>query len=143
MGLIKWENVKFFRAIVENKSISKAAESMFFSQPHLSKRLAELERDVGAQLLVRGHDGVELTRAGRILYERSLNIDGMIQNLVSDVSNATSLREVAGPLRVASGLCAGGIASDAVYRFVKNRPDMDVTQLIFLAMKMLVFPLTC
>src|SRR2546423_14187277 len=46
-------------------SISRAADALGLTQPTCTARLHGLERELGAQLLVRGRRGVSLTPAGR------------------------------------------------------------------------------
>src|SRR5258708_24085919 len=48
-------------------SISRAADALNLTQPTCTARLHGLERELGAQLLVRGRRGVSLTPAGRRL----------------------------------------------------------------------------
>ena len=52
-------------AAARTGSISQAAASLFVTQPALTARIQNLERDVGVQLLVRGRHGARLTEAGR------------------------------------------------------------------------------
>lgn len=53
--------------VAENGTIRAAARSLHLSQSALTKALRELEEDVGTELLVRSHKGVEFTAAGRVL----------------------------------------------------------------------------
>src|SRR5579872_4828471 len=52
-------------AVADAGTITDAAAQMHVSQSALSRRLQQLEADLGAPLLVRGRHGVELTPAGR------------------------------------------------------------------------------
>ena len=52
-------------AAARTGSISQAAAALFVTQPALTARIQNLERDVGVQLLVRGRHGARLTDAGR------------------------------------------------------------------------------
>ncbi|HVE09590.1 MAG TPA: LysR family transcriptional regulator [Paraburkholderia sp.] len=56
---------------IEAKSLSKAAERENLATSAASKRIAELERRLGAVLLVRHARGVEPTPAGAALYHRA------------------------------------------------------------------------
>ena len=60
--------LRLFAAVVRQGSFSKAAASLFISQPAVSKAVAELERQIGAPLLDRSSTGVALTAAGQTLY---------------------------------------------------------------------------
>ena len=52
-------------AAAEQRSISRAAERLYLSQPALTSRIQALERELGASLLVRNGRGVELTEIGK------------------------------------------------------------------------------
>lgn len=49
--------IEYVIAIAEEKSLSKAAERLYLSQPALSQRLKKLEDELGTPLFVRGKDG--------------------------------------------------------------------------------------
>src|SRR5258706_13183797 len=53
-------------------SISRAADALRLTQPTCTARLHGLERELGAQLLVRGRRGVSLTPAGRAFLPRAI-----------------------------------------------------------------------
>lgn len=60
------QEVEAFLAIVEQGSVTGAAESLFLTQSTLSNRLRGLEEELGTQLFRRGrgHRRIELTQAG-------------------------------------------------------------------------------
>src|SRR5580704_3527249 len=65
-------HLRYFVAIAEEGSISLAAgRRLHTAQPSLSRQLRELEAEVGAQLLVRSVQGVELTPAGRAFLDHA------------------------------------------------------------------------
>lgn len=64
----------YFKTIVEEGTISKAAQVLHIAQPPLSIQLKQLEDELGVQLLKRGHRKIEMTPAGRLLYKRSLQM---------------------------------------------------------------------
>ena len=47
--------LKYFLAVAREQSFSKAADSLFLSQPTLSRQLKDLEEELGKQLLIRGN----------------------------------------------------------------------------------------
>jgi DNA-binding transcriptional LysR family regulator len=53
-----------FLAVAEQRSVSRAARLLYLTQPALSARLRNLERDLGAELFDRTPTGVRLTEAG-------------------------------------------------------------------------------
>ncbi|MDB5893593.1 MAG: transcriptional regulator, LysR family [Rhodoferax sp.] len=71
---------KYFLAIVENKSLSRAAEHLHVAQSALSKQLAELESELGVQLLSRSRHGVATTEAGRVFHEYAQGITKQVSD---------------------------------------------------------------
>lgn len=59
--------LRLFLAVVEERSMTKAAEREHITTPAISKRIAELESQLDVQLLERSNIGVKPTAAGRSL----------------------------------------------------------------------------
>lgn len=61
-----YQDIHTFLTIASSPSLSKAAESLFVSQPALSHRLSALEEELGTELIIRrkGSRTLELTDAG-------------------------------------------------------------------------------
>jgi DNA-binding transcriptional LysR family regulator len=68
------KRLRYFCVIVEQGSISKAAQVLCMAQPPLSKRLQELEEEIGTGLIVRSGRRLEPTEAGQFLYQRACDI---------------------------------------------------------------------
>ncbi len=60
----KW--IEAFMALVEYLNFSRAAESLYISQPALSKQIASLESYLGVILFSRDKRTVELTEMGKL-----------------------------------------------------------------------------
>ncbi len=65
------EKLHYFVAVSEAGSLAKAAEKISISQPSLSRAMKILEESLGVTLFVRGSKGLELTAAGKRLFEQS------------------------------------------------------------------------
>ena len=63
------EHYKVFAAVARHGNLSKAAESLFITQPAVSQCIKQMEKELGAQLFVRSARGVALTPTGQQLYE--------------------------------------------------------------------------
>ncbi len=61
--------IRTFLAVAECGSFSRAAERLFLTQPAVSKRVAQLEEELGVPLFDRMGHRVVLTGAGRLLLE--------------------------------------------------------------------------
>lgn len=57
--------INYFLAVAREKSISKASEALFVSQPAVSKQIALLESELGCKLFERHTRGLELTASGK------------------------------------------------------------------------------
>ena len=79
--------LEYFVAIAEERQITAAARRLNISQPPLSYELGKLEKELGAQLVVRGPRSVSLTDAGRVLYERAKKIVAMAHATEREVAN--------------------------------------------------------
>lgn len=60
-------HLRYFQAVAEELSYSKAAKRLHIAQPALSRAVKELENDLGARVLDRNRSSVRLTAAGRVL----------------------------------------------------------------------------
>lgn len=61
---LNWQDMRLFLAVSENGSFSGAARELKLGQPTLSRRIADLEDQLGAPLFVRLSQGCELTALG-------------------------------------------------------------------------------
>ena len=66
-GFLDLRRLRYFQAIVRLGSLSAAAREMNIAQPTLSHHIAEIERDLGAAVLVRHQSGVRPTELGERL----------------------------------------------------------------------------
>jgi len=66
---ISWEDARLFLAVAEAGTLSAAARQLGVGQPTVSRRLAELEAELGEPLFTRSTDGVRPTAFGQTLLE--------------------------------------------------------------------------
>jgi len=90
---MNFRQLEYFSAVAEAKSISRAARDLHVAQPPVSRQIAALEDELGVCLFLRNNKGIELTEAGRCLYQQS-------QQMFQDLrSMADSVRDVDAGLR--------------------------------------------
>ena len=68
---MRFRQLRYFCKIVECGSFSRAAATIHVAQPALSQQIAELETQMGVELLQRSARGVRATRAGEVLYREA------------------------------------------------------------------------
>jgi DNA-binding transcriptional LysR family regulator len=74
MGPLDLKQLEHFIAVADEQHFTRAAKKMNIVQSGLSASIRALEQDMGAPLFVRTTRRVELTVAGRVLYERAPDI---------------------------------------------------------------------
>ncbi|MDQ0591544.1 LysR family transcriptional regulator [Variovorax paradoxus] len=75
--------LRYFIAVLEAGSLSRAASSLYVAQPALTAQIKKLEGELGALLFERSHAGVTPTAAGMQLYHDARRL----------LSDAAALRE--------------------------------------------------
>lgn len=66
--------LRYLVAIVDEKSLSRAAEKVYLSQPALSRHLRAMEDALGTPLFIRSHNSLELTNAGKVFINGARSI---------------------------------------------------------------------
>lgn len=97
-------SLRLFVAAAREGSIARAAEREHIAASALSRRIADLEHALGVPLLVRSARGIELTEAGRCVFERGARVEDELLTLVKDVWELSG--SVVGTVR----LCANASA---------------------------------
>ena len=82
--------LRYFVAIVDHGSLSRAALVLHVAQPALTQQIHQLEEELGAQLLHRSAQGVLATDAGKIFYEHAQAILKQVGDAKSAVMQSTS-----------------------------------------------------
>ncbi len=71
---MEFQQLVYFISSAEHRSFTKAAEKLFISQTAISQQILALERNLKVKLFHRTKRGVELTSAGKILYQEAKKI---------------------------------------------------------------------
>ncbi len=75
------DRLKYFCAIVDAGSLTKASELMGISHSGLSKSMTVLQNELGFKIFTPKGRGLELTEQGKMLYEQSRKILEMLESL--------------------------------------------------------------
>ncbi len=123
MNLIQFE---YFLKIVEKGSITAAANSLYLTQPAISKQLALLEQELHHPLFWRKGKKLILTPGGEHLKKRLLNITQEISGLKAELNSL--LNQVAGELRISGGAYSSAkLLPDLVAELIRRYPDLRPT----------------
>ncbi len=74
MSFLNYHHLRYFRAIANEGSLTRAAEHLMISQSALSTQLRSLEDSLGVPLFLRQNKSLLLTEAGRIALEYAESI---------------------------------------------------------------------
>ncbi|MGR7000603.1 LysR family transcriptional regulator [Yinghuangia aomiensis] len=77
--------LRYFLAVAEERSFTRAAARLLVAQPALSRQVRELEKELGVTLLERTTQYVEPTEAGQLLMERGRELTAQADRLWRDV----------------------------------------------------------
>lgn len=86
-------HLRYFIALAETLSFTRAARSLYISQSTLSQQIADLERELDARLVDRTRRKVELTDAGRALLAEARDIIAQADHLSDAVREAAEFEE--------------------------------------------------
>ncbi len=117
---VRLKDLHTLQTIAELGSMAKASTHLALSQPAISKAMADLEHTVGAPLLDRSAQGVELTECGRLLIERGRVIfDELLQGMreIEHRSDPTQ-----GLIRIGTTEPITSVVSDIICSLVRRYP---------------------
>jgi DNA-binding transcriptional LysR family regulator len=114
-----------FRAVMENRSVTRAAEALQVSQPAVSAQVAKLESQLGFRLFERAGRGLRPTAEGEFLYGEVARV---LDQLNALSQKAADLRQAhSGKLTILSNpWAATTLLPPLVAGFLKERPDVSV-----------------
>ncbi|HEX5343933.1 MAG TPA: LysR family transcriptional regulator [Duganella sp.] len=82
---IDLKQLKYFLAVAEEKSFSRAAERLHISQPPLSQQIMKLENELGVKLFARTTRTFELTVAGKALMAEAAELLGKMRMTIDTI----------------------------------------------------------
>ena len=91
------DNIHIFIQVVDNGSFTKAAENLNLYQSTISRKIQQLEDNLGVQLFVRNSKRMELTAKGKFFYQE---LRESVIELVEKTKSATLSNELSGELRM-------------------------------------------
>ncbi|MFC0015017.1 MULTISPECIES: LysR family transcriptional regulator [Allobacillus] len=92
--------LRYYVALIEAGTYTKAAEQLHISQPSLSATIKKLEESVGLTLINRGSRSLHMTHEGKILYEEARRFLQHFQHVTDEMERLKQQ----GPLEISIGL---------------------------------------
>jgi DNA-binding transcriptional LysR family regulator len=105
---VDFRDFAILEVLFEEKNIKKAADRLYLSQPAITYRIQQLEKELDITILIRSNKGVQFTLQGEYLVESSKGLLLQRKKIIEHVQNLGS--EVQGTLRL-------GVANNfAIYK---------------------------
>jgi DNA-binding transcriptional LysR family regulator len=118
---IRLRDLHILLAVVQCKSMAKAAEHLAISKPVISKVIADLEHVLGVRLLERDRHGAEPTIYGTALLKRGITVFDELREGVKDIEFLTDPR--AGDVRIGCHpFLAASFVSTVIDRISRRYP---------------------
>jgi DNA-binding transcriptional LysR family regulator len=119
------EDLRIFAETVDAQSFTAAADRLGLSKQFVSKRIAALEKRLGARLLVRSTRQLRVTDLGLAYYERAQRIlqevDAAEQMITSQTATPRGVLRLSAPMTFAT-LHLGSLIPE----FMQRHPDVSV-----------------
>ena len=125
-NLIKVQDLRMIVALEESRTILNAANMMGLSQPAVTKRLQDLEKNLGITLFHRMSRGVEPTPYGEIIMKHAHIILNQLRSAEGEVSDLSA--GLGGRLRIGIPVAAStSLVSDSVVELLDKRKNVQIT----------------
>ena len=111
--------------LAEEKSITQTAKRLFFSQPALSNKIKQLEKDFGCSIVVRGPKGITFTVQGEMIIRYAHHALADLADLRQQINDAS--KELRGTLNIGcSFLISKYILPPLLKTFLEAYPHVNV-----------------
>ncbi|MFC6254910.1 LysR substrate-binding domain-containing protein [Secundilactobacillus hailunensis] len=117
--------LRYFIAVADYTSFTKAAEHLFVTQPTLSRQIMDLENEIGTPLFIRSHHSLKLTNAGNRFLKEAIRIVNEIDNLKKIVNPGEDSQ--AGSVRIGyQSFLDTGLMYQLLKRVAQKFPQMNL-----------------
>ncbi|MHA3104694.1 LysR family transcriptional regulator [Acinetobacter sp. ANC 3791] len=117
-------HLRYFVAVVEEQSFTKAAERLFIAQPPLSRQIQNLEQELGIQLFERGSRPLKTTPAGQFFYQHAIKLLSNAEQMVSMTQRINAVQTTIRIGFVSSLLF--GLLPRIIYLYRQKHPELKI-----------------
>lgn len=128
--MLDLNDIAVFARVIEAGSFTAAARLLGMPKTTVSRRIAALEREVGVRLIQRTTRSLNMTDAGRLYYEQSIQALRMIED--ANLRLAEARAEPAGTIRISAPIGFGdyfltGTVFDFLGAYPKTKVELRLT----------------
>lgn len=114
--VLNWRLLTAFEAVARNRSFTLAANELNVQQPAISRRIADLEEDLGITLVLRTKPQITLTREGMILYRSVAATMAEVQNTIEQIRQRSGSKAIRVDVTIGFASCY----------LIKRLPDFQI-----------------
>ena len=120
-----FNDILIFIQLVEMGSFTKAAQKLNTTQATVSRRMQELERELGLALVTRNTRGLEITPVGMDLYIKLKDSEQHMKNVIDEIKNSND--SAVGRIRVSlASVVAFKLISPYIPKFLRDNPGITL-----------------
>ena len=118
------KDLKYFLAVAQEGTVTKASQKLHISQPPLSRQLKDLEEELGVTLFYRGKRHIELSEDGVYLKQQAEEVLSIMERTQTQLKTKSDGTKGNVQIGVTEG-CGAGVLSEIVLEFHKQYPDVS------------------
>lgn len=118
-------DMRFFVTVIQAGSLTKASEQMNVPKSRLSRRLTELENQLGSKLLDRNRNGVRLNDLGEHFYQHALIAVEAAENAINSVADCLSTPKGILRISVSSEILHYWLTPNLL-QYLQRYPDVEL-----------------
>lgn len=127
MGIL--DDTALFAAIVQQGGFSHAAKQLGLSNGLISRRIAQLEKELGVTLIKRATRQIQLTPEGELFWQHAQRIQQEIDSALSMIQ--ASAIKPSGTIRLSAPVNFGQTClMPVILRFMKEYPDIHINLIL-------------
>jgi DNA-binding transcriptional LysR family regulator len=120
-----WDDLRLFLAVAREQSLSGAGKILRLDPATLGRRMARVEKGLGAVLFVKSPTGYALTEAGAQLLERAEAAEQAMRVATAEVAEPSD--RLRGQIRIgAPDGCANYLLPQVCARLIEANPELDI-----------------
>jgi DNA-binding transcriptional LysR family regulator len=119
--------LSYFKTVAELENITKAAETLYISQPALSKAIAKLEKSLDVTLFERRKGRISLSAMGRVYYDY---VSSAFDVLEQGERRLEELKEQSGD-KVSIAAPVAGVLQEPIYNFLSSGEQVQIHQYLY------------
>lgn len=119
-----FDQLRYFVSVAQTLNFTQAAKFHYITQPAISRRITELEKELETKLFVRNSHQVSLTRAGEEFFQYALSVLDMTSSAKQRVRNIAAGKT--GRIRISAVSTSDHVVNRVLSLFHRRCPNVQI-----------------